>query len=370
MRAGCTALVLLIVAGSAHASTVYFTPQYGELVDRGNVYVDIHPDRGTLDCRPPVIEIFPTVIVVTVQKSAVDRTEPCANAPRISIGVLSAGQHRVTTRVVEANGTTVDERTDVLDVLPLEGRCNRDPTISPQGLIVAARPGAGDVRGRIATDPAYAARLDNPTVIGFSSGFLFGYPPLHDLTVAAAHVFESGDFASVEQNRQLCFPEPPPDSVARVVEFYNTRLDHYFYTPNAGEIAAIEAGAVGPDWQRTGEGFEVVVSPGCPFDVDTPVYRFAGIPNVGPSSHFFTRDRAECYVVDKSGRWSFEGLPFWAAPVAADGTCPQPNLVPLLRVWRPFGDSNHRFTTERAVVDAMVAKGWVDEGAAMCVRAP
>ena len=41
--------------------------------------------------------------------------------------------------------------------------------------------------------------------------------------------------------------------------------------------------------------------------------------------------------------------------------------VPLYRVWRPFGDSNHRLTTDRAVVAQMVAQGWVDEGPAMCV---
>ncbi len=48
------------------------------------------------------------------------------------------------------------------------------------------------------------------------------------------------------------------------------------------------------------------------------------------------------------------------------GVPPAPR-VPLYRVWRPFGDSNHRFTTEAAVVADMVAKGWVDEGVAMCV---
>jgi len=63
----------------------------------------------------------------------------------------------------------------------------------------------------------------------------------------------------------------------------------------------------------------------------------------------------------------------WATPVAADGTCPAPyaqTRVPLYRFWRPFGDSNHRFTTDRGVVSAMIAKGWIDEGAAMCVLPP
>lgn len=37
------------------------------------------------------------------------------------------------------------------------------------------------------------------------------------------------------------------------------------------------------------------------------------------------------------------------------------------RVCKPSGDSHHRFTTDRAVVDEMIAQGWVDEGPAMCV---
>jgi|MudIll2142460700_1097286.scaffolds.fasta_scaffold217827_2 hypothetical protein len=42
--------------------------------------------------------------------------------------------------------------------------------------------------------------------------------------------------------------------------------------------------------------------------------------------------------------------------------------IPLYRVWKPFGDSNHRFTSERAAVEEMTATGWVDEGIATCVR--
>jgi len=108
------------------------------------------------------------------------------------------------------------------------------------------------------------------------------------------------------------------------------------------------------------------VSAGCRTS-DTPVYRFYGRPGTGPDSHFFTRDRQECRAVDKSGQWDFEGLPMLAGALEGDGTCPE-GRVALYRVWRPFGVSNHRFTTSRAVVTQMVAKGWLDEGAAMCVR--
>ena len=117
-----------------------------------------------------------------------------------------------------------------------------------------------------------------------------------------------------------------------------------------------------------------MTEPGCHFaTTDTVVYRFFGVPGAGPNSHFFTRDRAECGLVDRSGLWSFEGLPFFATPPLTDGTCPAPfaqTRVPLYRVWRPFGDSNHRFTTDRPVVQQMVDKGWVDEGVAMCVLPP
>jgi hypothetical protein len=153
-----------------------------------------------------------------------------------------------------------------------------------------------------------------------------------------------------------------------VVEFHHAGLDHYFYTANAQEMADIDAGKVGP-WVRTGRSFRVTEQPGCEqSSPDTVVYRFNGVPGKGPSSHFFTRERTECYAVDKSGQWSLEGVPFFASPVAAGGTCP--GRVPLYRVWRPFGESNHRFTTDRAVVNEMTAKGWVDEGPAMCVLPP
>ena len=61
-------------------------------------------------------------------------------------------------------------------------------------------------------------------------------------------------------------------------------------------------------------------------------------------------------------------MPFYASAPDADGTCNPNNLVyppqprvPLYRAWRPFGESNHRFSTDRGVIDAIVAKGWVDE---------
>jgi hypothetical protein len=192
--------------------------------------------------------------------------------------------------------------------VPAPGQCNADPTLSSDGLIVGSPLFTADqLRARLAREPGLAAQLDNPTVAGEFEllGRIFvllGYPPLEDLDVLAEQVRAAHVFASVELNGRMCFTTPPPDRLAAVVDFYNTALDHYFYTADAGEIAAIESGAVGPGWTRTGETFDADVAPGCPSSIDTPVYRFAGTPGKGPSSHFFTRDRAECYVVKSSGQ--------------------------------------------------------------------
>ena len=256
------------------------------------------------------------------------------------------------------------------------GQCNPDPELVPSIFALHKTLSAAQFANRLATDPAYSASLGNPTVLN-TQGTLDNrtyawivYPPLVDPAVEFARLVTSGEFADIWRNGRACFSAAPPDSIATFSEFYHAGLDHYFYSADAGEIAAIDGGKVGP-WTRTGKSFRAVTYPGCTFSTtDTVVYRFFGKPGGGPNSHFFTRDRAECYAVDKSGQWDFEGLPMWATPVGADGTCPAPyaqTRVPLYRIWRPYGDSNHRFTTERSVVSEMVEKGWIDEGAAMCV---
>jgi len=49
-------------------------------------------------------------------------------------------------------------------------------------------------------------------------------------------------------------------------------------------------------------------------------------------------------------------------PDAVTGACAGPAALPVYRVWDKRSDTNHRYTTDRGVRDAMVAKGWVPEG--------
>ncbi|MFO1303362.1 MAG: hypothetical protein U1F54_06500 [Burkholderiales bacterium] len=378
-------LLAMLASGASGALTLTFSHPYGELVDRGNVTVRV--DFTTAwDCTS-------STIVDTVNKritllGGLSPPGPPLNclAPWVTVlSPLPAGRYQVIAQVGTSSGAIAESVSQQIEILPLEGRCNATPELVPTMWVVHRTMTPAELAGKVHADPVYAAQLGNPLVaptgiVSTTHGREYAgltYPPLYNPTEAQARLLDSGDFLSVSRNAYVCLSSPPFDSVATFVEYYHAGLDHYFYTADLIEISAIDAGQVGA-WSRTGKTFEAVRYPGCPpTSADTTVYRFMGVPGRGPSSHFFTRERSECRAVDRSEQWALEGVPFYAAAPKADGTCepsstvsPSRPRIPLYRVWRPFGDSNHRFTTDRAVVDAMVAKGWIDEGAAMCVLRP
>jgi hypothetical protein len=88
----------------------------------------------------------------------------------------------------------------------------------------------------------------------------FDFPPLDDIPSAMDRLATSGALSSQWRNGRGCFSAPPPDQTAQFVEFFHAGLDHFFYTGDAGEIAVIEAGNVGPGWARTGKFFRAVTA--------------------------------------------------------------------------------------------------------------
>src|SRR5258706_9424417 len=56
----------------------------------------------------------------------------------------------------------------------------------------------------------------------------------------------------------------PPAFAAPIVitEFFNTNLAHYVLITEAAEVAAIENGAAGPGWQKTGKTLNANSAPG------------------------------------------------------------------------------------------------------------
>lgn len=153
-----------------------------------------------------------------------------------------------------------------------------------------------------------------------------------------------------------------------VVEFYSSKLDNYFITADAIEAAAIDNGSAGPGWSRTGNSFRSGGS--------SAVCRFYGSQSPGPNSHFYTANASECDglkqlqaatpVTEK--RWNFESLDFLST-APTNGTCPNGTL-PVYRAYNNgyarSVDSNHRITTDLAVIQQAVALGWIAEGVVMC----
>jgi len=164
----------------------------------------------------------------------------------------------------------------------------------------------------------------------------------------------------------VCAPLPNSTAFTTVFEFYNTTLKHYFRTAYVEEALAIDGGAAGPGWERTGDNF-VGYLPGS----DSPGADVCRFYTHGANSHFYTVEVPECTSLkDPNSGWNFEGLAFRIVKPTGDN-CPA-GTVPVHRLYNNrfmFTDSNHRFTTQSANIAPMQADGWLYEGVGFCAVA-
>jgi hypothetical protein len=160
---------------------------------------------------------------------------------------------------------------------------------------------------------------------------------------------------------------------ATAVEFYDAGNDHYFMTPDAKEIDDLDSG-VHAGWARTGYSFPVGTQNAT---VAEPVCRFYGLPSAGLDSHFYSANAGECQDVETrfANAWLLESMSVFAVdlPDTLSGECP-PHTISVYRLWNGRKDSNHRYTTNASVRQAMIARGYVPEGygpqgVAMCAPA-
>ena len=153
---------------------------------------------------------------------------------------------------------------------------------------------------------------------------------------------------------------PPPGTTAVAVEYYHAAFDHYFMTAIADEITKLDNGTfVG--WARTGRSFNVYPNAGAGLN---GVCRFFSTAFGAKSSHFYTPDAPECGVVKANVNWTFEAEVYYIPSPSFEGVCPV-NTIPVYRVYNNGlgGAPNHRYTTDLGVRTAMLALGWIPEGA-------
>jgi len=154
-----------------------------------------------------------------------------------------------------------------------------------------------------------------------------------------------------------------PLGTVRAIEYVQDGYDNYFLTVRTSEISLLDSNAL-PDWRRTGKSFDAWYSAATNL---VPMCRFWSNQSFAPkSSHFYTAYADECAMVKRDNLWLFEGTAFYARmPEGSLGarTCPA-GTQPLYRAYNNGvgGAPNHRYTTDPAVLDAMLAQGWIMEG--------
>lgn len=153
-----------------------------------------------------------------------------------------------------------------------------------------------------------------------------------------------------------------PATAVTSVEFHHAGLDHYFISALAPDIDALDSGRLA-GWVRTNRSFRVYPTQAVGGAGTAPVCRIYIPPNRG-DSHFFSASTTECsetiakfpFMVLETSAAFFVGLPDVATGACAAGA------VPVYRVWNNRADSNHRYMTETALRDSMVAAGGIAEG--------
>ena len=167
---------------------------------------------------------------------------------------------------------------------------------------------------------------------------------------------------------------------ARVFEFHNATLNHYFRTASAAEAASLTPAS---GFLPTGNDFFALDRAANAAGV-SPVCRFYGSVNPGPNSHFYTADPYECGMLKQLAvqtppdqpRWNYEEIAF-ATYLPVAGVCPAAAPFPVYRLYNQRGagsgigsgnDGNHRFTTRSSIYNQMGMSGWAREGIVMCAE--
>lgn len=202
---------------------------------------------------------------------------------------------------------------------------------------------------------------------------------LYQHDVSASHVYSTagnGVSVAVQLNGESCNTQPfdvlagstpAPTVQPRIVpavEYYHAGWNMYFVTALPNEIAALDGGAFGGVWKRTGQQFNVYALDGAPPSSST-VWRFVSTMFSPKSSHVYTasEDEYDDLIDGEIAGWSLEGSVFSAPMPASDGTCPA-GTIPVYRLYNnnTGGAPNHRLITDANEFSQMTATGWTPEG--------
>lgn len=228
-----------------------------------------------------------------------------------------------------------------------------DPASCPPVKAIAGSPTAGTFYAGAACG-VLEATSNGDKVAAMNTGM----PQALQVNALAVTPAGSDIYAGTQGGGVLRYSKSAAPAPVNVVEYYNASLDHYFITWVAAEQANLDAGNTPTRWTRTGYSFKAYTAAQ---SGTSPVCRFYIPPNLG-DSHFFGRGTQECVSTGlKNPTFVQESSDFMQMFLPNAGTCPAAT-TPVYRVFSNRPDANHRYMTDRAVRDQMVAKGWLAEG--------
>jgi hypothetical protein len=103
----------------------------------------------------------------------------------------------------------------------------------------------------------------------------------------AAPLVEPDNLATNFAGASASVASASPPTIAPAVEYYYADWNFYFITAIPNEIAALDGGAFGDVWKRTGQQFNVYATANAPAGAVT-VSRFFSTTFSPKSSHFYT----------------------------------------------------------------------------------
>jgi|APFre7841882724_1041349.scaffolds.fasta_scaffold07850_4 5'-nucleotidase len=192
-----------------------------------------------------------------------------------------------------------------------------------------------------------------------------GTPSLPRSNLPASYQQALFDYVKDELRGSVSASKYPANGPGRIVqvetliEYYNAVFDHYFLTSVPDEIGKLDKGTLA-GWNRTGQKLSAWSSAG---SGTAPVCRFYSASFAAKPSHFLTPISSECEAVKRIPSWIYEGEVFHAGLPDGSGACGG-EAQPVYRVYNN-GQGNapsHRFTTDRALRQAMLSRGWLAEG--------
>ena len=344
----------------SNSFSVFVSNEFDGLTDRGHTLVSVVlPAAPSVHfrCGGGTAQITGSLIVVNVLlDEGVPQTAACQSYAVVDVGPLDIGQYSIVAKVVTTDGTEVATLSAGVDIRPRPPLCNENP-FAAEIIATPTDKTPAEFVAAFNGDPVFRAHfgdIGQAQVASTGTDVALRFPPLSDPVVEADAAERTGEFRQVQNPSFVCNLFVPFAPDATVVEFHDTVHDRYFMSADAAEQAAVDAGGAGPGWVRTGHAFRVPTT-GLPCGFEAPVYRFTGVPDVGPASHFFTAQQDECAVVrDRADwHWQFEGVAFWALRVPAGGcggdmlpTGPPP--YPITALYRAYNNGNGGPETEDA----------------------